>query len=307
MVADSGNPGPLSPRYWPAWIGVGFLRILILLPYPALIALGRLIGRSAERVSRSRRRIADINLRRCFPDLSETQRNQLITRHFESLGMGFFEMAMGWWKPEKALKRLAHVHGLEHLDKARDTGRGVILLSAHFTSIDLTGRLLTMFASFNVMYRKHENPVVESLMSHSRDKLTEGAIQSENVRAMIRALKKGNVVWYASDRNTQRKQAVFVEFFGHLASTNSAASRLSKITGALVVPFYGVRRATGDGYDLFILPSLDDFPTDDIEADARRINAIIEGWVRDYPEQYLWIHRRFRTRPNRKDLPFYRS
>lgn len=288
-----------------AWIGFGVLRLLLLLPYSALVALGKAVGRLAERMIRSRRRIAETNLRKCLPELDDAQRDQLITRHFESLGIGLFETAMGWWKPDEALKGLVHMHGLEHLDRAREGGKGVILLSAHFTSVDLTGRLLSMFTSFYAMYRKHENPVVESVMSRSRDQRTEGAIQSKNVRGMIRALRQGKTVWYASDRNTQRKQAVFVEFFGHIASTNSAASRLSRATGAAVVPFYGVRRATGDGYDLFILPALDDFPTDDIEADARRINALIESWVRDYPEQYLWIHRRFRTRPSRDDPPFY--
>ena len=305
MAEDSSKAKLFSPRYWPLWIGIGFLRLLVLLPYPALLTLGKSVGRLTMRLAATRRHIAETNLRKCFPELSDADRSELLTRHFESIGIGFFELMMGWWKPDRELRRLAHIHGLEHLEKAVDSGRGVIFLSAHFTSVDFTGRLLSMFTSGYAMYRKHENPVIEFMMGRVRERRSEGAIPSNNVREMIKALRRGKAVWYASDRNTQRKQAVFVEFFGHIASTNSAASRLSRVTGALVVPFYGVRRATGTGYDLFILPALENFPTDDVEGDSRRINALIEGWVREYPEQYLWIHRRFRTRPNRDDPPFY--
>ncbi len=305
MAKKKVKKNPWSPVYWPAWFGFGVLRLIMLLPYAWLMRLGRAVGRAGERLIASRRKIADTNLRACFPEWNQQQRDELITRHFESLGAGLFEAGIAWWKPDRVLKPLGHVHGLENLEQARAVGKGVILMSAHFTSVDITGRLLLLYADFCAMYRKNENPVVEYVMGRSRDRHTTGAIQSNNIRAMIKALRQGKAVWYASDRNTKRSQAVFVEFFGQMASTNTAASRLARMTGAKLVPFYGVRRADGDGYDLFILPALEDFPGDSIEADSLRLNEMIESWVRQYPEQYLWIHRRFRNRPNRDDPSFY--
>ncbi len=305
MAKKDRNDTLWLPVYWPAWLGFGVLRLIMLLPNAWLLRLGELFGRLAERFAKSRRRIADTNLRACFPEWDAVRRDQVITRHFESLGAGLFATGMAWWKSDRALRPLAHIHGLENLERARAHGKGVILMSAHFTSVDITGRLLSLFTEFCPMYRENENPVVEYVMGRSRDRHTAGAIQSNNVRAMIKALRRGSAVWYASDRNTQRSQAIFVDFFGHAASTNTGAPRLARMTGASLVPFYGVRRAGNDGYDLFILPALEDFPGPSIEADSRRLNAMIEDWVRQYPEQYLWIHRRFRTRPSRDDPPFY--
>ena len=295
----------MAPHYWPTWFGFGLLRLLILLPYPVIVSLGRWLGRAARLLSRSRRHIAATNLRACFPELGDQEREQLLRRHFESLGIGLFEVAMGWWKPEATLRRLAHVQGLQNLEAGLASGRGVLLLSAHFTCLELTARLLSLYAPFHAMYREHENPVVEFIMAGARNRVTSNAIQSDNVRGLIRSLKQGNTVWYAADRNTQRTQAVFVEFFGHLATTNTATSRIPRITGALVVPFHGIRRPGGDGYDVIIEPALEGYPSDDVEADLLRVNRIIEGWVRRHPEQYLWVHRRFRLRPNREDPPFY--
>ena len=305
MATANNNANLWSPRLWPAWIGFGLLRLLIMLPYPLVLRLGRGLGRLAYRVSPSRRHVAATNLRACFPELDAPQRDALLRRHFESLGISLFEMPMAWWKTDEALRGLAHVQGLENLLGALRTGRGVILLSAHFTSLELTARLLALFAPFHAMYRRYDNPVAEYVIGGARNRVTRNAIQSGNVRAMIRSLRQGHAVWYASDRNTQRTQAVFVEFFGHLATTNTAISRIPRATGALVVPFHGIRRAGGDGYDVIIEPALAGFPTSDIVADLRRTNRLIEGWIRSHPEQYLWIHRRFRLRPNRSDPPFY--
>ncbi len=294
-----------APRYWPMWLLFLLLRLLVLLPYGVLVRLGRQLGRLALHLMPQRRGIAETNLRLCFPELDDDQRKILLRKSMESLGIGLFEMPLGWWATENRLKNLAHVEGLDNLLEAQKTGRGVILLSAHFTSLEFCGRLLMQYAAFHCMYRKHGNPVVEKIMGGSRNRHCKKAIQRREVRQLIRSLKGGHTVWYAQDQNTQRKQSVFVEFFGHLASTNSATSRLSKLTGALVVPYHGVRRSDGSGYDLIIEKPLDNFPTDDLKADTRRINGLIERWIRQDPEQYLWIHRRFRTRPNRSDPPYY--
>lgn len=295
----------LSPKYWPTWLGILCLRLTVFLPFDWQQALGRVLGRLTMRFAPKRRHIAEVNLRRCFPEWDDAKRQAVLLEHFESLGAAIFEMPLSWWGSAQRLRKLAHVQGLKHLELAHEQGKGVILLSAHFTSIEIGGRLLSLYAPFHPMYRSHDNPVIEYVMAGNRRKHCEKAIPRDSVREMIRSLKGNHAIWYAPDQNTQRKASVFVKFFGHLASTNSGTARLAKLTGALVVPFHTARREQGGGYDLVLQPPLENFPTGDLEADTQRINDLIEDWVRECPAHYLWIHRRFRTRPNRGDPPFY--
>ncbi|MFC1602623.1 LpxL/LpxP family Kdo(2)-lipid IV(A) lauroyl/palmitoleoyl acyltransferase [Pseudomonadota bacterium] len=295
----------LAPQYWPAWFGIFLLWLTILLPFSWVMALGRVIGRLGFYLAKQRRRIADINLQLCFPEWDEAKRRQVLKKHFEALGMGLFEIPMGWWTPSSRLQKLVHIEGLEHLEQALQKGKGAILLSAHFTSLELGGRLLSLYTPFHAMYRSHDNPVVEKIMAGSRTHRLEKAIPRDDVRGMIRSLKDNYAVWYAPDQNTQRKAAAFVKFFGQVASTSTATARLTRMTGAAVVPYYVVRREDGSGYNVILKPALTDFPTGDLDADTQQVNDIIEGWVRKNPEQYLWIHRRFRTRPTRGDSTPY--
>jgi len=295
------GPSLYAPQYWFTWLGILLLWLIIRLPFSWVMGLGRLVGWLGFHLARKRRHIAEINLQHCFPEWDEVKRQQVLREHFKALGMGLFEIPMGWWTPSRQLQGLAHIEGLENLEQALQRGKGVILLSAHFTSLELGGRLLSLYAPFHAMYRSHDNPVVEKIMAGGRTKRLKKAIPRDDVRGMIRSLKGNHAVWYAPDQNTQRTAAVFVNFFGKVASTNSATARLSRLTGAAVVPYYVVRCDDGPGYKVILEPALTDFPTGNLEADAQRINDIIEGWVRKYPEQYLWIHRRFRTRPTRGD------
>lgn len=294
-----------SIRYWPTWLGFLCLRIIVYLPYAWLLVIGTTIGYLTMFFAKKRRRIAEINLSLCFPEMSKKDRQALINDHFKSLGMALFEIPMGWWLTDNALRRMAHIHGLENLKDALKQGKGVILLSAHFTSMEIGARLLTLFLPFHVMYRSNKNPVVERFLATNRARRCEKAIPRDDVRGLLRSLRDGNAVWYAPDQNAQRKQAVFVRFFGHLASTNSATARITRLTGAAVVPFRAIRRSEGGGYDLYLEPALDNYPAGDLKADTQQINDIIEGWVRKNPEQYLWIHRRFRTRPSTENGTIY--
>jgi len=304
MGKPKEQPSTLSlllPQYWPAWFGIFLLWLTIQLPFSWVMMLGRTIGRLGFRFAKKRRCIADINLQLCFPEWDEAKRQQILKAHFEALGMGLFEIPMGWWTASSRLQKLAHVEGLEHLEQALQKGKGVILLSAHFTSLELGGRLLSLHTPFHAMYRSHDNPVIEKIMAGSRTHRLEKAIPRDDVRGMIRSLKGNHAVWYAPDQNTQRKAAVFVNFFGQVASTNTATARLAKLTGAAVVPYHVVRHEDDSGYHVILEPAWADFPTGDLAADTQRVNDIIEGWVRENPAQYLWIHRRFRTRPTRGD------
>ncbi len=252
-------------------------------------------------LARKRRRFASINLELCFPELGEEERRKLLRMHFKSLGIGVLESIWLWWASEPQLRGLAHIRGLEHLEATRAQGRGVIALSAHFTSLEMGATMLSLFVPTRFMYRPHRNPVLDRFIYERRMRWTDKSMRRDDARGMIRSLRDGKVVWYAQDQNTSRKEAVFVKFFGQTASTNSATARLAGLTGAAIVPYCTVRREDGSGYDLILEPALENFPSGDIEADTQRINDLIERWVRQYPDQYLWVHRRFRTRTNRSD------
>lgn len=308
MALFSTRPLPrplLAPRFWTTWLAMGLLRALCLLPYRVQLALGRRVGRLALRLARRRRRIAEINLELCFPELSMPERRELLRRHFEALGISLFEISMSWWAPDSKLKPLCHMEGLEYVQRGLEAGNGVILLSAHFLPMDLGARLLLPHQRFNAMYRSHKNPVIEWVMAGSRELHVEQAIPSKSIKQAIRTLKANRVLWYAPDQNTTPREAVFADFFGIPASTNSGTARLARVTGAAVVPYHAVRRADGSGYDLLFEPALDDFPSDNLVADTQRINDRIEGWARRDPEQYLWVHRRFRHRPDPSETRLY--
>ena len=295
----------LHPRFWPAWLGLSLLWAVSALPYTVLLSLGRRAGRLGLHVSRTRRKVAERNLERCFPELSLQARGKLLRESFESIGISVFEIAMAWWSDYGRLHRLADIEGLENLQAAARAGKGVLLLSAHFTCLEIGGRLLSHRFRFDAMYRPTKNPVVGRVMEKARKRQCRQIIPRDALKLLLRSLRGGNAVWYAPDQNTQRKKAVFVRFFDLVASTTPATAKLAGMTSARVVPFLVVRKSDGSGYRLVLEPALEGFPSGDVEADTQRINDIIERWVRQYPEQYLWIHRRFRTRPSREDPPFY--
>jgi len=291
----------LAPRHWPTWLGVGLLRALVaVLPVDTLLGLGRRLGGFAMPFARRRREITEINLALCFPDLTAPQRKDLARRHFESLGMGVSEFCLSWWARDARLEGRVRLEGLDNLHAAFARGQGVILLSAHFTTLEIAGRFLAMHTRglpLNTMYRRVDNPVIERVMRERRLRHFGEPIRRDDVRAMLRALKANEAVWYAFDQNYKARNKVFAPFFGVAAATNTATSRLAQVTGAAVVPFVTRRLPDGAGYVQRIEPPLADFPSGDAEADATRLNALIEGWVKQAPEQYLWSHRRFRTRP----------
>ncbi len=287
----------LAPRFWLTWLLLGIMWLIAQLPYRAQRAIGNILGRIMYHASPWRRHIAAVNLRSCFPELSGPERATLLRRHFSSLGMGAVETAMSWWTPDKKLRRLARIEGLEHLERAKKMGKGVILLSAHFTTLEIGAHLLAMHTLFHAMYRKHKNPLFEAVMRRARERRCEYAIPRGDVRAFLNSLKMGLPVWYAPDQNYGRKHSIFVPFFGVPAATNTSTARLARLSGAPVVPFFQHRLPGAQGYALTLLPALDDFPSEDVEADTLRINQLIEQQIRRAPEQYLWAHRRFKTRP----------
>lgn len=282
------------PIHWPMWVGIGLFRLLILLPWSAQLALGRVCGRLAFLFLRQRRQVVKVNLGLCFPELDPPALKALATAHFEAVGIGVFETCMAWWAPKHRLPKF-RLEGGEHLEQARASGKGVILLTAHFTTLEICGRMFSDTFPMGGLFREPDHPVVAREMHRGRiDKMT-AAIPMDDLRGLIRALKDGHIIWYAPDQGKKTKLSSILPFFGEPAITNTATSRLAAMTGAAVVPYFGERHPDGS-YTLRILPALADFPTADADADALAVNALIESYIRLAPEQYFWVHRRFKRR-----------
>ena len=193
----------LHPRFWPLWLGLGLLWLVVQLPYGALLRLGRGLGWLMYLLAGSRRRIATRNLELCFPQMPAAKRRQLLKENFASTGIAFFEMAMSWWWPRHKLARLAHIEGIEHLQQAQAQGQGVILMAVHFTTLEIGAALLGQVHTIDGMYREHRNPVFDFVQRRGRERhnLDATAIEREDVRAMIKVLRAGRAIWYAPDQD----------------------------------------------------------------------------------------------------------
>jgi Kdo2-lipid IVA lauroyltransferase/acyltransferase len=283
-----------GPRYWGVWLGLAFVRIVNVLPLPLQLAIGRGLGRVAYLVSRRDRRVAAINIAMCLPELSEPQREKLVRDHFGSLGCAILETGLVWWASEKRLRRWIRFEGTEHLEAALARGRGALMLSAHFTTLEMGARALTLLGPTSVMYMTPRNALIAELSRRSRSRHTAQAVTSEQIRELLQNLKNNLPVWYAPDQRFTDKNSRLVPFFGQPASSNVATSRLAKISGAPVLPYFPERKRDGSGYIVHIYAAWEHFPTDDAIADTQRFHAMIEAHVRKVPEQYLWAYKRFR-------------
>lgn len=287
------------PRFWLLWLGLGLLWLVVQLPYKAQLCIGRVLGALMYRVAGDRRRIAARNLELCFPEKSGAEREQLLKGNFASTGIAFFEMAMSWWWSKPRLARLAHIEGLEHLKQAQREGKGVILMAFHFTTLEIGAALLGQQHTIDGMYREHNNPLFDFIQRRGRERhnVDSLAVERDDVRGMLKLLRSGRAIWYAPDQDYGAKQSIFVPLFGIEAATVTATSKFARLGKAQVVPFTQQRLADGSGYKLVIHPPLSNFPGESDEVDCLRINQWVERAIRECPEQYLWAHRRFKTRP----------
>jgi KDO2-lipid IV(A) lauroyltransferase len=292
----------LGPRHWPAWLGIGTLRLLTALPLPLQPPLGAALGTLLGRALPARARVVRRNLELCLPELAPAARERLLVEHFRALGRGLLGLGLAWWGSGRRLRGLADITGLAHLDAARAQGRGVLLLSGHFTDLELGGRLLALERPFHVMYRPHEHPVMEHLMRGNRTRHFERAIPRDDARGLLRSLRAGHVVWYAPDQRHGGAGSVTVPFFGQPAEATTATARFAGIARCPVVPFFPSRIDGTTRLRLTIAPALEGFPSGDRVADTARVLALIEAQARRVPEQYWWVHRRFKSRsPERPD------
>ena len=299
------TPPPRGPRHWPAWVGIGIAALLARLPWSLQRVLGRGIGRLLMVLFGSRRRVAARNLALCFPELDADAQAALLRRSFEELGIGLFEFARAWWGSVAPMRSKVVVEGLEHLEAARAGGRGVIIVSGHFVTLELAARLMCDHAPLAGMYRPHDGAVMEWAVRRGRLRYATEMFTREELRPALRHLKQGGLLWFAPDQDTRRGDSVFVPFFGQQAYSLTSTHQLARLSGAAVMGFAHVRHDDGH-YTLRLTPVFDDFPSADATTDTARVMREIETMIRAAPGQYLWIHRRFKRQPGQPDNALYR-
>jgi KDO2-lipid IV(A) lauroyltransferase len=288
----------LAPDYWGTWLGITLLWLICQLPITWVLRLGDGLGRLAWRLMGRRREIVRTNLRLCFPQLDEAGREALARAHFSALGSGVFEAGLAWFASDARLAPYFRVEGQEHLDAALTSGCGLLLLTGHFTTLEIGARILctTLRLPFHAMYRPYNNAVLDFCMHRWRERRAQlDALPRDDIRRLIRALREGHAIWYAPDQTLDPKLSVFVPFFGVPTLSLTATSRLARMGRAGVLPYFPRRDA--QGWAIRFLPMLEAFPGEDETADAARINGVLEAGVHLAPAQYFWIHRRFKWRP----------
>ena len=288
----------LHPRYWPSWLGIGVLWLVVQLPYPVIYRLGNAMGRLAMRLMRRRAQIAYRNLELCFPQKSEAERHEMVVKNFESVGMGVMETGIAWFWPTKRVNRWMDASGLEHIRAVQDSGRGVLLIGIHFLTLEMGARMFGIHNPGIGVYRPNDNPVIDLLQTWGRMRSNKDMIDRKDLKGMIRALKNGEIIWYAPDHDYGPRASVFAPLFAVKdAATTSGTWMLAKMSKACVVPFVPRRKPDGKGYELIILEPECNPPLEDAETTAAWMNTIVEKCIMMAPEQYMWLHRRFKTRP----------
>lgn len=282
---------------WPLWLSVGFLWLLHFLPFRIQAALGDALGWLMSKKPGRRKRIVATNLALCFPEAPASTRQRWLRETFQASMRAVLEHGLLWWGSEARLRRLVQIDNPEAA--MGDGQRPVIWLAPHFVGLDMGGVRLAMDRPIASMYATAKDPVTDRMMRHGRTRFVPPVLiaKSEGIKPVLRALKDGLPFYYLPDQDQGRRNAIFAPFFGIEAATISALPRLAKVAGAQVVPVITRQLPGGRGYRVRFYPAWENFPSDDLDADVARMNAFIEERIRELPAQYLWLHRRFKTRP----------
>lgn len=287
------------PKYWLAWLGIGTLFISSFLPYSLLLCLGRKMGIGASFFAKQRGDIARRNIGLCFPELSAQEIEKKVRLNFENSGIALLEMGMAWFWPSWRVRDLLKVRGVEHVDKAVINGQGIIFLGAHFLTLEMGARAVGLTKPCNAVYRKHSNAVLDYWFYKGRMREHKAMLDRKNFKGMLRALKNADALWYAPDHDYgKHKSSVFAPFFAvEQANTVAGTSTLARVKNSCVIPVFLKRLPGVEGYELVFYPALENFPSKDIIADTTITNQQIEKMVRECDDQYMWMHKRFKTRP----------
>jgi len=298
----------LGPRYWLTWIGVLFLYVISWLPQKLQLGLGKLLGRLVHKFMKRRRHIAQVNIKLCFPDMSEAEQKKLVLKNMENTGIAMVETGMAWWWPQWRVKNVyGSIKGLEHFERVQASGKGVLLLVPHFLHLEMTSRVMGLKCQGLGFYRPHNNPLMEYFTTNGRLRSNEYLIGRKDVKGLLKSLKNKKVCYYLPDQDYGRNRCEFVPFY--------AVPDTATTTGTLM--FAGSKncetmslishRDDNGKYHLEIIPELENFPSGDDKADVTRVNQRVEQAINTAPAQYMWLHRRFKTRPDKNTPSFYKK
>lgn len=294
----------LAPKYWGLWLGIGIWRALLLLPYPILRHIGNGLGWlfAHLKVGKRRAEIARRNLELCFPDMPEHEREAILQENLRSVGMAIIETGMAWFWSDARLKKGSKVEGLHYLkDNQQD---GIIFVGVHFLTLELGARIVGLHHPGVGVYRPNDNPLLDWLQTRGRLRSNKTMLDRKDLRGMIKALRQGETIWYAPDHDYGRKNAVFVPFFAvnDACTTTGSYYLLKSSPKSKIIPFAPLRNQDGSGYTVSISAPVDFSDLDDETAIAARMNQVVEKEIMKGIAQYMWLHRRFKTRPN-EDAP----
>ncbi|GAA0810456.1 Kdo(2)-lipid IV(A) acyltransferase [Colwellia asteriadis] len=297
----------LLPKYWLTWLGVFILYSISWLPYKWQLGLGRFVGRLLFKFGSKRQNVALTNLRLCFPEKSEQELQRILKTNFENAGIALFETGMGWWWPNWRIKRKVKVKGFEHIVKAQQDNQGILLLAMHNMCLEICARGIGYTHPVVVFYRPHNNQLMEFFQHRGRGRSNKYMLGKRDVKGLIRALREKESCVYLPDQDYGRNKSLFVPFFNvkETATTTGTLifARQKNTRSFMLIP----RRNDDDsGYTIEVSPQLDNFPTDDDVQDVTRVNKELEQAIMVSPEQYMWLHRRFKTRPNPDDKSLYK-
>jgi KDO2-lipid IV(A) lauroyltransferase len=276
-------------------MGLMLMWSIVQLPYSLQLKMGRALGIASYYFARSRRHICAVNLKLCFPELSALEHRRLVKKTFISNGIGLIETAMAWFGDPETYRPMIKVSGLENLDLALSQGKGVLLVCPHFSTLDFGGLMTSLYQRMDVTYRPNKNPLFDAVMMNGRRRLYNQVLDRKNVRGAMRSLKSGHILWYAPDQDYGARHSVFVPFFNNQAATITATSRFARANDSPVIFCSHYRNEDDSGYHLYFSKPLENYPSEDEEADAATINRMVEAAIRKQPDQYMWLHKRFKT------------
>lgn len=289
----------LHPKYAMTWLGIMVLFLLVKLPYKWQVKLGTFLGKNSKYFIKRRASIIKRNLELCFPNKSPKEIDDLATENLRSLGIALFETGIAWFWSDKKIKRLFQVKGMSNYQNAITKNKGIIIVGVHFMSLELGGRIMGLCFPVNAMYRPHNNKAMEYIQTKGRCRSGKGMINRKNLRFMVQELKSGKAIWFAPDQDFGRKGTVFAPFFSvKNTSTSKGTSTLAQLSQSPTLTVTLLRNNNGINYDLVLGKEIINYPTNDALQDATTINSILEKEIIKAPEQYLWAHRRFKTRPD---------
>ncbi|WP_427833566.1 Kdo(2)-lipid IV(A) acyltransferase [Actinobacillus pleuropneumoniae] len=298
----------LHPKYWGLWLGLGLFKLILCLPYPVLVVIGKGLGKlfAALGFGKRRMRIARRNLELCFPQYSTEQIQVILDKNIESVGMAIIETGMAWFWSDKRILKWSKIEGLEHL-KNQPQGAGILLVGVHFLTLEMGARIVGLHHQGVGVYRPNDNPLLDWIQFRGRVRSNKAMLDRKDLRGMIRALKAGETIWYAPDHDYGRKNSVFVPFFAVNEACTTAGTRmlLRSAPNTVVVPFSPIRNDDFSGYTVKVSPAVDFSECSDELDTATKMNKVVETEILKEVSQYMWLHRRFKTRPQESDKSLY--